>query len=80
MADLHDVSIVDDVFLAFKPKQSLFLKGLMAAVLHEIIVMAHFRTDEMFLQVGVNHARGTLGVRALRNRPRTALFFANSEK
>ena len=80
VADLHDVSVLHDVFFSFKAQQSFFFQRLLAAVFHEVVVVANFRSDEVFLQVGVNHACRALRIRAARDRPGAALFFTNSEE
>ena len=80
MADLHDVSVLHDVVFSLKAQQSFFFQRLLAAMFHEVFVVANFRSNKMFLQVCVNHARRSLRIRALRDRPGAALFFTDGEE
>src|SRR5678816_4826627 len=63
VADLHDVSILHDVFLAFETKQAFLLQSLMAAVLDEVVIVAHLGANKVLLKVGVNHSGRTLRIR-----------------
>src|SRR5262249_12755036 len=60
MPDGHDIAILHDVFFSFEPQQTFFLQCLQGAVFHEIVVVTHFRSNEMVGQIGVDHSRGVL--------------------
>ena len=64
VANLHDVSVLHDVVFSFKSQQSFLLQRLMAAVFHEVVVVADLRANEVILQVCVNHAGRALRIRA----------------
>ena len=80
MADLHDISVLHDVIFSLKAQQSFLFQRLLAAMFHEVFVVANFRTNKMFLQVCVNRACRSLRIRALRDRPCAALFFTYREE
>ena len=80
MPNRHNVSVLDQVFLALQPKQSLLLQRLHASVLYEFVVMTDFRAYEVIGKIGMNDASGILRVCAARDRPCTAFFFADGKK
>src|SRR5262245_22417327 len=75
----HDVSVLDDVFLALGPNDAFLARALPTAIGHEFIVANGLSTDEPALEVGVNRAgRHGRGV-TLVDRPRAHLLLAGSE-
>ncbi len=69
-----------DIFFSFQPQKAFFLEGLHGAVFHEIVVMAHFRSNEMIRKIGVNHAGGILCIGSARDCPGAAFFFADGKE
>ena len=58
--DGHNVAVFDGIFFSFQSEKAFFLEGLHRTVFHEVVVVAHFRPDEVIGKVGVNHAGGIL--------------------
>src|SRR3989338_10913671 len=56
-AEVHDVAVLDDVFLAFQAPFAGFLGAGFALVLDEVVVGDHFGADEALFEVGVDHGR-----------------------
>ena len=53
---MHDIAVLDDVFLAFEAHFAGFLGALFAVVGDEIVVADDFGADEAFFEVGVDDA------------------------
>jgi hypothetical protein len=74
--DVHNVSVLDDVFLAFQPQLAFGLRLVHPAQADEIVVVHHLRPDEAALQVGVDLARGFLRGRAAARFPGSYFILA----
>src|SRR5690606_4178782 len=59
-AEVHHVTVLDDIFLAFQAPFARFLGAGFAVVLDEVVVADHLGTDKALLEVGVDHT-GRLG-------------------
>ena len=57
--EVHDVTVLHDVFFAFYAQFSSFFHCCFRTVPDIIIVFYHFRTDESFFKIGMDHT-GTL--------------------
>src|SRR5262245_13203953 len=78
--EVDDVAVLHEVIFAFEPHFAVIAAGRHRAARDEVIVADHFRPDESARDVAVNLARGELGRRAARYRPRAALVFADREE
>src|SRR5690606_36882458 len=56
-AEVHDVTVLDDVVLAFQTPLARFLGTGFAVVLDEVVVADDLGADEALLEVGMDHAR-----------------------
>lgn len=61
-AEVHDVTVLDDVFLAFDRKFAGFADAGLAAQLDVIVVFDDFGTDEAFLEVSMYDAGALRGL------------------
>ena len=75
----HYVTILDDVVLAFGPREPLLPGTLPPADAHEIPVRHRFRADEALLEVGVDDARGGRRLVAAVDGPRADFLLAGRE-
>lgn len=55
-AEVHDVAVLDDVFLAFDGHLAGVAYGALAAEAYVVVVLDYFGADEAFLEVGVDDA------------------------
>src|SRR5690349_3527127 len=53
-AEMHDVSVADDVLAAFEPHPARLLRALLAVVRDIVVVCDHLRADEAALEIGVD--------------------------
>src|SRR5580704_3562830 len=56
-AEVHDITLTDDVFLAFEAQLANFARAALTAVGDVVGIGDHFGTDEAALEIGVDHAR-----------------------
>ena len=78
-AEVHDVAVLDYVFLAFYGHLAGFLDGGLASQRDEVVVFDHFCADESFLEVGVDDAGGLRSLGAAEEGPGTDLVRARRE-
>lgn len=71
--EVHDVAVLDDIFLAFGGELSGGSDGTFAAECDEVIVLDDFRPDEAFLEVRVDYSGGFRGLVTLVDCPCAAL-------
>src|SRR5437868_4761353 len=80
MAEVYDVSILNDVFLALEPKLRVFTACGQRTALQQRLTRDDLRANEAALNVAVNLAGGQLRVRAARDRPGAIFVFTHREK
>ena len=61
VADVHDVAILHDVFLALESKGSLGASGGLASGGEQVVPANRFGADEVVLEIGVDSAGGLRG-------------------
>ena len=55
-AEMHDISVLYDVFLAFDSHFSRFFYGVFGSVVEVILVFDHFCPYEALFEIGVNNS------------------------
>ena len=71
-SEVHDISILYDIFLAFHAHLAGFFHGGFRAVVDIVVVFDYFGTDESLLEVGMDHTGTLRGFPAFQERPGTA--------
>src|SRR5690349_1124643 len=56
-AEVEDVTVLDDVVLAFQPQLAGIARARLTVQRHVVVVGNGFGADEALLEVGVDHAR-----------------------
>ena len=75
----HDVAVLNDVFLAFGPGESLFPGWFPSPHSNEVIVGHRLRSNEPLLEIGVDHAGRSGGFVAPVNGPGTHFLLSGGE-
>src|SRR5690606_4101960 len=78
-AEVHDVTVLDDVVLAFQTPLARFLGNGFAVVLDAVVVTDDLCTHDALLEVGMDHARRLGGGGADLDRPGTYFLDPGSE-
>lgn len=74
-SEVHDVSVLHYIFLAFHTQFSGFAHGGFTAVFDVVFVLDDFRADKTFLKVGVDNAGRIAGLSSLCDRSMLLLPF-----
>ena len=53
---MHDISILDDILLAFKTELSCFLDLQLTAVLEKVVAVVNLSADETFLEIRMDYS------------------------
>src|SRR5690606_33280445 len=77
--EMHHVSLLDDVLLAFETELARLLCALLAFVGDEVLVSDDLGANEPLLEVGVDHAGGLRRRRADADGPRADFLDARGE-
>src|ERR1700733_12964854 len=75
----EDVAILHYIFFAFGAEEASFFDGLLVAVLEEVVGGVAVGFDEATLEVGVDDACGSGGLRATFDGPGANLLYASGE-
>src|SRR5882724_8064099 len=78
-SEMHYVTFLDEVLLAFKAQLSSFFSARLAFAGDVIVVSDHFGPDKSFFKIRVGHARRLRCSGSRRNCPRTHLLLARRE-
>ena len=78
--NVHDIPVLDPVFLAFQAECSLRAGGGFGACAQQCVPMDGFGADEVLFEIGMNGPGGVLGAGIYWDGPGTALIFAYGKK
>ncbi len=76
---MHDITLTDDVFLAFEAQLADFARAALTTVGDVVGIGDDFGTDEAALEIGMNHARGLRCGRSGAHRPGAYFLHAGRE-
>ena len=78
-AEVHDIALPDDVFLAFESQATCLFGALLTVAGDEVVVSDHFGTDKAFLEIRVNFTSRLRRRRTDFGRPCANFFDARRE-
>src|ERR1700687_3979379 len=78
--DYQNVAVLDDVFFALEPQQTLLAHTRITAVIDQRLPVHHFGADELLLEIAVDGASRFYRGAVHRNRPGAHFRFTSGQK